>query len=77
MPRAPLSRGDSVRADVVVLGAGIVGAAVARELAVAGLDVVIVEAGVAGGGTSGRCDGNILVHTKLAEPELALTRRAI
>lgn len=75
MPSLP--RGESTRADVVVLGAGIVGAAIARELAVAGLDVVVVEAGVAGGGTSGRCDGNILVQTKLHAPELLLTRRAI
>lgn len=77
MHTPPLSRGESRRADVVVLGAGIIGAAIARELAVAGLDVVIVEAEVPGGGTSGRCDGNILVQTKLHAPELVLTRRAI
>lgn len=77
MSTPPLARADASRADVVVLGAGIIGAAIARELAVAGLDVVVVEADAPGGGTSGRCDGNILVQTKLHAPELVLTRRAI
>lgn len=69
--------GGADRADVVVLGAGIVGAAIARELTVLGARVVIVDSSEPGGGSSGRCDGNILVQTKLHSPELILTRRAI
>jgi glycine/D-amino acid oxidase-like deaminating enzyme len=38
---------------VIVLGAGIIGAAVACELAAVGVDVIIVEADVPAGGTSG------------------------
>lgn len=50
--------------EVVVVGAGIIGAATARELARAGVEVTLVEAGDAGTGTSGRCDGNLLVQGK-------------
>jgi L-2-hydroxyglutarate oxidase LhgO len=43
------------RVDCIVVGAGVVGLAVARELALAGREVVIVEAGTAiGSGTSSR-----------------------
>lgn len=73
----PLPRADAKSVDVVILGAGVIGAAIARELTRAGLSVTIVEASDPGCGTSGRCDGNILVQTKLHEPELVLTRRAI
>ena len=72
-----LTVGPDRHATVVVLGAGIIGAAIARELSVQGVDVVIVDRAAAGAGTSGRCDGNILVQTKLQAPELKLTRRAI
>jgi glycine/D-amino acid oxidase-like deaminating enzyme len=77
MDQRRLARSESVSADVVVLGAGIIGAAIARELTAHGLAVTIVESGEAGGGTSGRCDGNVLVQTKLHRPELQLTRRSI
>ncbi|MGV8876005.1 MAG: NAD(P)/FAD-dependent oxidoreductase [Rhodoglobus sp.] len=77
MEQRRLARSESVSADVVVLGAGIIGAAIARELTARGLAVTIVESGEAGGGTSGRCDGNVLVQTKLHRPELQLTRRSI
>lgn len=53
-----------MNADVVVVGAGIIGAATARELARAGAGVILVEAGDVGTGTSGRCDGNLLVQGK-------------
>jgi sarcosine oxidase subunit beta len=77
MDQRALARSESTSADVVVLGAGIIGAAIARELTARGLAVTIVESGDAGGGTSGRCDGNVLVQTKLHRPELQLTRRSI
>src|SRR5262245_65490341 len=42
-------------ADVVVIGAGIAGLAVARELAARGVtDIVVVDRGYPGGGASGR-----------------------
>ena len=47
-------RGRAVsRARVVVIGAGVVGANVAYRLAQAGAEVIVVDAGAPGGGTSG------------------------
>jgi D-hydroxyproline dehydrogenase subunit beta len=64
-----------VSADVAVVGAGIVGTAVARELAVRGVRVVLVDrAGEVSRGTTGRGEGNVLCSDKDAGPELTLTR---
>jgi glycine/D-amino acid oxidase-like deaminating enzyme len=60
------------RADVVVVGAGMIGAACAYELAGAGLDVCVVERGAIASGTTGAGEGNILVSDKLPGPELDL-----
>lgn len=49
-------QGDG-RADVVVIGAGFTGASAALELARAGRDVVLLEAGIVGAGASGRNGG--------------------
>jgi glycine/D-amino acid oxidase-like deaminating enzyme len=59
--------------DVVVIGAGIVGTAVARELAVRGAAVTLLERGEVSGGTTGLGEGNVLASDKDAGPELALT----
>jgi D-hydroxyproline dehydrogenase subunit beta len=61
-------------ADVVIAGAGIVGAACAYELAGAGLDVCVVERGAIASGTTGAGEGNILLSDKVPGPELALAR---
>lgn len=63
--------------DVVVLGLGVIGAAVARELAVRGFKVVMVDRGDPGTGSSGRCDGNVLVQTKHSSAMVELTQRSI
>lgn len=47
--------------DAVVIGAGIVGAACASELACAGMRVAVVEAGVIGGGATAAGMGHIVV----------------
>jgi D-hydroxyproline dehydrogenase subunit beta len=57
---------------VVVIGAGIVGAACARALASAGLVVTVLERGAVAGGTSSSCEGNLLVSDKTPGPELSL-----
>jgi glycine/D-amino acid oxidase-like deaminating enzyme len=59
--------------EVVVVGAGIVGAATARELAVRGVDVLLLDAGDLSSGTTGLGEGNILCSDKEAGPELELT----
>ncbi|MFB5760211.1 NAD(P)/FAD-dependent oxidoreductase [Paenibacillus medicaginis] len=55
-------------ADLLVVGGGIIGAAIAYYAAKSGLQVVLVERGEIAGGTSSRCDGNILAIDK--EPGL-------
>ena len=59
-------------ADVVIIGAGIVGACCARACAEAGLDTVIVDRGAVASGTTGAGEGNILVSDKEPGPELDL-----
>ncbi|MFJ9241541.1 NAD(P)/FAD-dependent oxidoreductase [Streptomyces sp. NPDC101776] len=58
--------------DVVVVGAGTVGAACALYAARAGLDVIIVDRGPVAGGTTGAGEGNLLVSDKEPGPELDL-----
>jgi len=64
-------------ADVVVIGAGIVGTATARELAVRGVAVTLVDRGEVSGGTTGLGEGNVLASDKDAGPELELTLAGI
>ncbi|MET8169104.1 FAD-binding oxidoreductase [Streptomyces sp. NPDC005329] len=58
--------------DVVVVGAGMVGAACALYAARAGLDVILVDRGPVAGGTTGAGEGNLLVSDKEPGPELQL-----
>jgi D-hydroxyproline dehydrogenase subunit beta len=62
--------------DVVVVGAGIVGAACAYYAAKAGLSVTVVDRGGVAGGTTGAGEGNILVSDKEPGPELDLAMRS-
>ncbi len=58
--------------DVVVIGAGVVGACCAYSCAEAGLTVAIVDRGAVASGTTGGGEGNILVSDKEPGPELDL-----
>lgn len=58
--------------DVVVVGAGVVGAACAYYAARSGLSVAVVDRGPVAGGTTGAGEGNLLVSDKLPGPELEL-----
>ncbi|MFF7337900.1 NAD(P)/FAD-dependent oxidoreductase [Streptomyces sp. NPDC008163] len=60
--------------DVVVVGAGVVGAACAYYATRSGLSVAVVDGGPVGGGTTGAGEGNLLVSDKPPGPELALAR---
>ncbi|MEK8174832.1 FAD-dependent oxidoreductase [Streptomyces sp. M19] len=62
------------RTRAVVLGAGIVGAACARELALAGFDVLVLDRGGAAAATTSHGEGNVLVSDKSPGPELELAR---
>lgn len=59
--------------DAVIIGAGIVGAACAEELARAGLKVAICEADIVGGGATAAGMGHITVMDD-SEAQFALTR---
>ncbi|WP_123968713.1 FAD-binding oxidoreductase [Streptomyces sp. TLI_185] len=58
--------------DVVIVGAGMTGAACALYASRAGLDVVVVDRGPVAGGTTGAGEGNLLVSDKEPGPELDL-----
>ncbi|MCY0933986.1 NAD(P)/FAD-dependent oxidoreductase [Streptomyces sp. H34-S4] len=58
--------------DLVIIGAGVVGAACAYYAAHAGLRVAVVDRGPVAGGTTGAGEGNLLVSDKEAGPELDL-----
>ncbi len=61
---------------VVVVGAGIVGAACAYYCARAGLDVTVLDRQSVAAGTTGAGEGNILLSDKGPGPELILARRS-
>ncbi|HEY1701589.1 MAG TPA: FAD-binding oxidoreductase [Trebonia sp.] len=63
--------------DVIIVGAGIIGAACARALTAAGLSVTVLDGSAAASGTSGQGEGNILVSDKEAGPELVLAQRSL
>jgi glycine/D-amino acid oxidase-like deaminating enzyme len=62
--------------DVIIVGAGIIGAACARSLAAAGWEVIVVDRGTTAGGTSSACEGNLLVSDKGPGHELLLAQYA-
>lgn len=63
-------------ADAIVIGAGIVGAACARELARAGLRVTVLDSSFAGGGTTAAAMGH-LVAMDDSPAQLALTAESV
>src|SRR5579872_4928092 len=64
--------GMSRAADLIVVGAGIVGAACARQCAAAGLKVLVLDRGPIAGGTTGAGMGHLVVMDD-SEAQFALT----
>jgi len=62
----------SAAVDLLIVGAGIVGAACARAAAQAGLTVEVVDSGLVGGGTTAAGMGHLVVMDD-SEPQFALT----
>ncbi|MBC9715855.1 FAD-binding oxidoreductase [Streptomyces sp. TRM66268-LWL] len=60
--------------DVVVAGAGMIGAACAEALSAAGLEVTVLDRGAIAAGTTAAGEGNVLVSDKAPGPELELAR---
>jgi len=61
-------------ADVVVIGGGVVGTAIAYFLVKNNIDVILVEKGAIAAGTSGRGEGDVLVCDKTPGFDSRLTR---
>ncbi|MEV0255659.1 FAD-binding oxidoreductase [Streptomyces sp. NPDC050732] len=67
-----LTRHPSAQPDLIIVGAGVVGAACAYYAARSGLDVTVIDRGPVAGGTTGAGEGNLLVSDKEPGPELEL-----
>ncbi len=67
---------NPLTSDVIIVGAGIIGAACARALASAGVGVTVIDRGTTAGGTSSACEGNLLVSDKGPGHELVLAQYA-
>jgi glycine/D-amino acid oxidase-like deaminating enzyme len=63
--------------DVVVVGAGVIGAACAYAAVRAGLSVTVLDRGSVAGGTTGAGEGNLLVSDKPPGPELDLALHSL
>jgi D-hydroxyproline dehydrogenase subunit beta len=63
--------------DVIVVGAGVIGAACAYYATRSGLSVTVVDRGPVAGGTTGAGEGNLLVSDKEPGPELGLALLSI
>lgn len=66
-----------MKGTVIIIGAGIIGAACARTLSRRGMDVTIVDRGAAAGGTSSSGEGNLLVSDKGPGAELELAQYSL
>ncbi|MFJ2768670.1 NAD(P)/FAD-dependent oxidoreductase [Streptomyces sp. NPDC087300] len=67
-----LTRTPSERPDLIVVGAGVVGAACAYYATRSGLHVTVIDRGPVAGGTTGAGEGNLLVSDKEPGSELEL-----
>ncbi|WP_433579417.1 FAD-dependent oxidoreductase [Nocardia brasiliensis] len=67
-PRSPALRGT----DVLIIGGGMIGCALADRLALAGASVRVCERGGIASGTTAHGEGNVLVSDKGPGPELRL-----
>lgn len=65
------------KADVVVIGAGVIGASIAYHLSKRKLDVVVLEKGDLASGSSGACGGTIFLQTKSPGIHLKLAMQSV
>jgi glycine/D-amino acid oxidase-like deaminating enzyme len=65
------------KADVVVVGGGVIGTAITYFLAKCGVDVCLVERGDIGAGTSSAAAAAALLQTKTSSTKLALARKSL
>ncbi|MBU2499511.1 MAG: FAD-binding oxidoreductase, partial [Proteobacteria bacterium] len=58
--------------DVVVIGAGVIGASIAYHLSLRNIGVLLLDKGDLGAGTSGACSGHIFLQSKRPGAHLKL-----
>src|SRR5690554_3164876 len=68
--------GGGVIGSVIVIGAGIVGAACARSLARLGVEVTVIDRSTVASATTAGGEGNLLVSDKSPGPELVMALHA-
>jgi glycine/D-amino acid oxidase-like deaminating enzyme len=66
-----------MKGTVIIIGAGIIGAACARTLSRHGMDVTILDRGASAGATSSAGEGNLLVSDKGPGAELELAQYSL
>ncbi len=73
-PTGPCSQDPFLTADVVVIGAGIIGASCAYALALRGLSVHLIERDAPARAASGACEGNLVLFDRPTAADLRLAR---
>lgn len=64
-------------ADLLIVGGGVIGAAVAYFVSSLGLKVILLEAGDLAAGTSGACNGTVMIQSKKLGFHTSLTSESI
>lgn len=64
------------RADVIIIGGGVIGTSAAYYAAQAGYKVLLIDRGDVAAGTSGACDGFIILQSKNPGPHLELAMQS-
>jgi glycerol-3-phosphate dehydrogenase len=70
MAQIPSRSDREIGADLVIIGAGIVGAMCAHYAIGAGLRTIVIDRNAVASGTTGAGEGNIMVSDKTPGPEL-------
>ena len=63
--------------DAVIIGGGAVGTSAAYAISKTGLSAALVDRAGIGSGTSGRCDGNVLISDKAPGYDMALNKASL
>ncbi|MBT4289393.1 MAG: FAD-binding oxidoreductase, partial [Deltaproteobacteria bacterium] len=63
--------------EIAVIGGGVIGTAITYYLAKAGFDVCLIERNGIAEGTSGRCDGRVIVYDQVPGESCRLAKMSL